>query len=166
MSTSQRRIEANRRNAQKSTGPKTPQGKAISSRNNTIHGLYAKSPVIESPRLNESSDEYARLFTTLAIRLGPSTILQLALVRRIADGVWLQKRADSAMAALIGGTIRPARRLFDDLLSDDRRTDRMMSRSFDLLRHLQSGAISDPTAENSGDAQSEPNFMEGSDTNV
>ena len=166
MSTSERKIEANRRNAQKSTGPKTPEGKAISSRNNTIHGIYAKGPVVTLPRLNESDDEYARLFTTLAIRLGPSTILQLALVRRIADGVWRQKRADSAMAALKAGTILPARRLFEDLLSNDRRTDRVMGRSFDLLRRLQSGAISDPTAENSGDAQPEPNSEGGADTNA
>ena len=37
--TSQQRIEANRRNAQQSTGPRTPQGKAKSAQNSTIHGL-------------------------------------------------------------------------------------------------------------------------------
>ena len=37
--TSQKRIEANRRNAQQSTGPRTPQGKAKSAQNSTIHGL-------------------------------------------------------------------------------------------------------------------------------
>ena len=37
--TSQKRIEANRRNAQKSTGPRTSEGKAKSAQNATNHGL-------------------------------------------------------------------------------------------------------------------------------
>jgi hypothetical protein len=40
---SQRRIEANRRNAQKSTGPRTVEGKARSSGNATTHGLSGLS---------------------------------------------------------------------------------------------------------------------------
>ena len=36
---SPRRVEANRRNAQKSTGPKTAEGKAISRLNGVKHGL-------------------------------------------------------------------------------------------------------------------------------
>jgi hypothetical protein len=39
---SQRKIEANRRNAKKSTGPKTSAGKMISSWNSTRHGLLSR----------------------------------------------------------------------------------------------------------------------------
>jgi hypothetical protein len=39
---SSRKIEANRQNAQRSTGPKTPEGKAKSSRNAVSHGIFAK----------------------------------------------------------------------------------------------------------------------------
>lgn len=35
-------IDANRRNAQRSTGPRTAQGKAASSRNATTFGLFSK----------------------------------------------------------------------------------------------------------------------------
>lgn len=39
---SSRKIEANRRNAQRSTGPKTPEGKAKSSKNSITHGIFVK----------------------------------------------------------------------------------------------------------------------------
>jgi hypothetical protein len=39
---STRKIEANRKNAQYSTGPKTPEGKAKSSQNSVIHGIFVK----------------------------------------------------------------------------------------------------------------------------
>jgi hypothetical protein len=42
--TSQRQVEANRRNAARSTGPKTAASRAISSKNSRKHGLYADPP--------------------------------------------------------------------------------------------------------------------------
>ena len=43
---SEKQLEANRRNAQRSTGPKTPEGKAHSSRNNLRHGLTGQITVL------------------------------------------------------------------------------------------------------------------------
>jgi hypothetical protein len=40
-------IEANRRNSQKSTGPRTASGKAASSQNACTTGLYAEAPIVE-----------------------------------------------------------------------------------------------------------------------
>jgi hypothetical protein len=40
--TSPRKAEANRRNAQRSTGPKTLEGKTKSSQNSTTHGIFVK----------------------------------------------------------------------------------------------------------------------------
>jgi hypothetical protein len=40
--TSTRKVEANRQNAQRSTGPKTPEGKAKSSQNSITHGIFVK----------------------------------------------------------------------------------------------------------------------------
>ena len=44
--TSSRRAEANRQNAQKSTGPKTAEGKARSRFNAVKHGMRAATPVL------------------------------------------------------------------------------------------------------------------------
>ena len=44
-------IAANRRNARKSTGPRTPQGKAWSRRNTWTHGCYATSGTLHSEQL-------------------------------------------------------------------------------------------------------------------
>jgi hypothetical protein len=41
-----KQIEANRRNSQKSTSPRTPAGKAISSMNALQFGIHAESHVI------------------------------------------------------------------------------------------------------------------------
>jgi hypothetical protein len=58
---SQRQIEANRRNAQKSTGPTSVTGKAVSSMNALKSGIHAKSLVLPSEKLADLEqliDEY------------------------------------------------------------------------------------------------------------
>ncbi len=46
MFTSLRKLQANRANAQKSTGAKTPEGKAASAQNRTTHGLLGQFRVL------------------------------------------------------------------------------------------------------------------------
>ena len=55
--TSQKQIEANRRNAQKSSGPKTIQGRSISRMNALKHGLLAEQVVVPG----EDFEEFATL---------------------------------------------------------------------------------------------------------
>ena len=61
---SDKQTEANRLNAQKSTGPTTDAGKAISSQNAFKSGLYAQSMIIPGERLEDfqalSSEYYER----------------------------------------------------------------------------------------------------------
>jgi len=46
MMATEARILANRANAQKSTGPRTPEGKAVVSQNAVTHGFLARETVI------------------------------------------------------------------------------------------------------------------------
>jgi hypothetical protein len=57
----QAQIEANRRNAAKSTGPRSEEGKARSSRNALRHGLCSKSVLFESEDLDTFESQLAAL---------------------------------------------------------------------------------------------------------
>ena len=48
---SEKKLAANRLNAQKSTGPKTDEGKAKSARNATTHGLFCRDVVIKGEEI-------------------------------------------------------------------------------------------------------------------
>ena len=101
MSCSQKQIEANRRNALNSTGPKTEQGKAISSKNATKHGLYSKDIIIDSPAYKENPEEYQQLLDSMYDELKPQTLFQESLVIKIANCLWRTRRAVVAETATI-----------------------------------------------------------------
>jgi hypothetical protein len=59
-------INANRENAKASTGPKTEEGKARSSRNNTKFGLFATNICVQPEEREDYEDFCSKLWTTLA----------------------------------------------------------------------------------------------------
>jgi len=82
---SARRIEANRRNAKKSTGPKTALGKTSSSWNSTRHGLLSKRlPIL----VGRSKKNFARLLSNLRQDLAPVGTLEEVLVEKMAQEYW------------------------------------------------------------------------------
>ena len=89
--TSLRQIEANRHNATKSTGPKTPQGKAVVALNAMQHGLLSREAVIEG----ESEAELVDLGKRLRRQLTPTGELELLLVDRIVSTAWRLRRVIS-----------------------------------------------------------------------
>ena len=89
MTSSPRQIEANRHNATKSTGPKTPQGKAVVALNALQHGLLSRAAVIEG----ESEAELVDLGKRLRRQLAPVGELELLLVDRIVAAAWRLRRA-------------------------------------------------------------------------
>ena len=84
---------ANRQNARHSTGPKTPTGKAHSSRNALKHGLLARDVVINGPQLSETQADFDALLADLLRELKPRTLMEETLVERIATCYWRLRRA-------------------------------------------------------------------------
>ncbi len=82
-------IEANRRNAQRSTGPRTAEGKAVSRYNAVDSGLYADREVVlpvEDPHaLDLLTTEYFE-------RFNPRTPEQRCLVDCLVSDEWLMRR--------------------------------------------------------------------------
>ena len=91
-STSQRKLEANRRNSRLSTGPRTPEGKKISSRNAASHGLLVKD-VVSAGDGKEQQAELDMLLADLRDCLEPANIVEDLLVREIAISYWRSARA-------------------------------------------------------------------------
>ena len=83
-----KQIEANRRNAAKSTGPRTPEGKAASRLNALKHGVYANSPLIEG----EDSAHYEALSRGYFERFNPATPEEHTLLASIIRNAWLMER--------------------------------------------------------------------------
>ena len=83
---SEKQIEANRRNALKSTGPRTEEGKAVVSRNAIRHGLTAQSAVVVPFLESEEDWEAHRLGTLESLR--PEGHLETVLAERVALQLW------------------------------------------------------------------------------
>jgi hypothetical protein len=94
---SQRRIEANRKNALSSTGPKTAEGKEASSRNAIVHGFRAKSVLLK----DENPEDLLQLRASVFAELSPRGVLESEVVDRIVDTLWRLRRIPLFERALI-----------------------------------------------------------------
>ena len=82
-------IAANQRNAQLSTGPKTAEGKAVSSKNASKHRLLALDVI----QMDEDINAFVELGQGLEREFNPQGDLEHAFVERIAALLWRLKRA-------------------------------------------------------------------------
>jgi hypothetical protein len=89
-------IAANRRNAQNSTGPKTPEGKQIVCRNALRHGLLSTNPIV----LPEEEADFEILADALHYERQPQTSEERMLVNRMADVCWRLRRASQIETGL------------------------------------------------------------------
>ena len=88
---SPKQIEANRRNAAKSTGPKTEAGKKHSRRNAVRHGLTAET-VIGAP---EDAEDYQAFEAVIIADYDARSAVERELVLRLASLLWRLRRATS-----------------------------------------------------------------------
>ena len=95
-------IAANRRNAQKSTGPRTAAGKAAVRLNAATHGMTAKSVLIP----HESAGDYNEIRAALIADYAPATSQELMLVDQIAAGYWRTIRARRLESAMFDNQLR------------------------------------------------------------
>jgi hypothetical protein len=88
-----KQIAANHTNAQRSTGPRTPEGKAAVRLNALQHGLLARDIFVDTGDGREDEADYAALVEELRQDLQPQGRLELMLVEKIAAAYWRLRRA-------------------------------------------------------------------------
>ena len=101
-----RQIEANRRNSQLSTGPRTPEGKAVSRFNALRTGINAKAQVIPG----EDPAELEAIAAGYHQEWAPATQLECFLVDSLIRADWLLRRLARLEAELWTHEIEEARK--------------------------------------------------------
>lgn len=100
--TSPAKLEANRKNAKRSTGPKTAAGKKAVARNAMKHGLTADEVVV----VGEDTQHFTTLRNNLVDELNPTTTLEGQLVERIAINLWRLRRVPKIETEMFDGSYR------------------------------------------------------------
>ena len=90
-----KQIAANRLNAQKSTSPKTPEGRAAVRLNGVKHGLYAQTLVLPG----EKESDFHELLESYEAEHSPATPTEEALVQQLTMAMWRLRRLYHAEAA-------------------------------------------------------------------
>ncbi len=90
--TTEKQSTANQQNAQKSTGPKTEAGKAVSKLNAAKHGILSDAVVITRGEGQERKEAYLRLYDGLRGYFKPSGAMEEALVEQITVTLWRKRR--------------------------------------------------------------------------
>jgi hypothetical protein len=93
---SYRQIEANRRNALNSTGPKTEAGKQVSRRNALRHGLTAETVLSAL----EDAEDYQAFETAITVDYDAQSAVERELVLRLASILWRLRRATTMETGL------------------------------------------------------------------
>jgi hypothetical protein len=106
---SQRKVEANRENAAKSTGPRSAEGKARSRRNGLKHGLAAEILVRDEDRAG-----YEATLARWEHEAGPDNVVEEHLIKRAAVGSVILDRLDEAREDSREDSAREAARLWEE----------------------------------------------------
>src|SRR5258707_237775 len=103
---SERALEANRRNAQRSTGPRTEEGKTNSRLNAQRHNITAQVTILPTDEF-EAAENFCG---PIAESLHPEGPEEIQLARAVAENYWRLNQARAAVTnrfALTAGTAHP-----------------------------------------------------------
>lgn len=103
MAISQKQIEANRRNASKSTGPKTDEGKEASRANATTHGLTASTATIYLPIRHENPQDFQDLRASLINDIQPANTREMLCIEMMAAAYKRIQRSEAMETAFLDG---------------------------------------------------------------
>ncbi|MFC1633871.1 hypothetical protein ACFL5Z_03450 [Planctomycetota bacterium] len=98
----QSQIAANRRNSEKSTGPRTAEGKAAVAKNATKHGLFANKDVV----ISENQADFDAFRDEMLAELAPAGTMESILAQRIVSLTWRLKRAERMQNEMVDAKIR------------------------------------------------------------
>ncbi len=153
---SERQLNANRRNAQLSTGPRTPEGRAAISQNALRHGLASKTAVLPT----ENPEEFRELRDSFFDEHQPSGPTETLLVEQMAMAAWRLRRLRALETGLFNVRISQlrdespldprARALANDMSGSrsieglsryETRIERSFYRALHQLEHLRSASL-------------------------
>ena len=129
-----KQIEANRRNALKSTGPKTGEGKAAVSMNALRHGLRARSILIPG----ENPEEYQQLCAALEAEWRPRDRTEQLLLEQMLTAQWKLVRLEVGERSIYMQTMAADKQmaLLDRFSVQRGRLERSFSKAMRELEHL------------------------------
>jgi hypothetical protein len=110
-----KQFEANRQNAQKSTGPKTPEGRAAVRLNGVKHGLTAETIVLKG----ESQADFTAMLDSFEAEHAPATPTEEALVVQLALANWRLRRLYHQEAGFYTCQLQSLKGMQKDLNLDD-----------------------------------------------
>ena len=98
----QAQVDANQANSQKSTGPKTEEGKARSSRNRLSHGFASSTRFVQG----EDPAEFNLLLDDLISEHQPATPTEQILVEQMAHHHWINLRATRLQDSIVASYLK------------------------------------------------------------
>ena len=165
-----RQVEANRLNARRSTGPRTPEGKTIASRNATTLGLFTRELLL----VDEDPGELEALREETHQQLRPTGVIERGCVERYIVATWRLQRIMGAEAKIIArwrtaGWPSPAdvlsnpdalaelEKLQKHISSLERAIDRALNMLIKLQKRRRGNDRADRTRDESANAEIEAN---------
>ena len=115
--TTRAQMKANRKNAKKSTGPRTEEGKTRSAQNALKHGLLARDTVLPG----EDPADFDSQLSALEADIQPANSLEFELVRQIADAQWRMRRLTRLETGFLAAAVDDQRRYMEKRRPDELR---------------------------------------------